>query len=82
MEKSIYSFFNLFNLGARWSGWSSPRPGRFIARKETGSWVDSSAGLDGKSKDTTPHRNSIPGISNPQRGTVRTTKSRPTHILK
>jgi len=28
------------------------------------------------------HRNSIPVLSNPQRGAVATTKSRPVHILK
>jgi hypothetical protein len=25
----------LFNLGARWGGWLTPRPGRFIPGKET-----------------------------------------------
>jgi len=30
-EVFLYSFFN---LGARWSGWSTPRPGRFIPGKD------------------------------------------------
>jgi len=54
MGEAIYSFFNLFKLCARWGGWSSPRPGRFIARKETVDWVDSSAGLDGKRRPPPP----------------------------
>jgi hypothetical protein len=27
--------YSSFNLGARWSGWSTPRPGRFTPEKET-----------------------------------------------
>jgi hypothetical protein len=27
--------YNFFNLGTRWSGWSTPSPGRFIPEKET-----------------------------------------------
>jgi len=30
-ELYLYSFFN---LGARWGGWSTPRPGRFTPGKE------------------------------------------------
>ena len=30
--KNLYSFFN---LGARWGGWSTPRPGGFTRGKET-----------------------------------------------
>jgi hypothetical protein len=29
-----YNYF-FFNLGARWGGWSKPRPGRFTPGKET-----------------------------------------------
>ena len=32
VELQLYSFFN---LGARWGGWSTPRPGRFTPGKET-----------------------------------------------
>ena len=32
VEVERYSFFN---LGARWGGWSTPRPSRFIPCKET-----------------------------------------------
>jgi hypothetical protein len=31
VEVYLYSFFN---LGARWCGWSTPRPGRFTPGKE------------------------------------------------
>ena len=31
-EIQLYSFFN---FGARWVGWSTPRPGRFTPGKET-----------------------------------------------
>jgi len=31
VEIYLYSFFN---LGARWSGWSTPRPGRFTPGKD------------------------------------------------
>jgi hypothetical protein len=31
VEVELYSFFN---LGARWGGWSTPRPGRFTLGKE------------------------------------------------
>jgi len=30
VDVSLYSFFN---LGAKWGGWSTPRPGRFTPRK-------------------------------------------------
>ena len=41
----------LSNLGARWSGWSTPRPDRFPPGKRprvhcTGGWVDPRTGLD------------------------------------
>jgi hypothetical protein len=28
-------FYSFFNLGARWGGWSTPRPGRLTSGKET-----------------------------------------------
>ena len=31
VEVQLYSFFN---LGARWGGWSTPRPGRFTPGKD------------------------------------------------
>jgi hypothetical protein len=31
VEVYLYTFFN---LGARWCGWSTPRPGRFFPRKD------------------------------------------------
>jgi hypothetical protein len=50
----LYFFFN---LGARWSGWSTPRPGRFNPRGRPGihcrgGWVSPRVGLDrcGKSR--------------------------------
>jgi len=54
VDLELYSFFN---LGARWSGWSTPRPGRFNPRGRPGihcrgGWMGSRAGLDrcGKSR--------------------------------
>jgi hypothetical protein len=35
-EVQIYSFFN---LGATWSGWSTPIPGRFIPEKDPVTFV-------------------------------------------
>jgi hypothetical protein len=32
VEVSLYFFFN---LGFRWGGWATPRPGRFTPKKET-----------------------------------------------
>jgi len=31
LEVQLYSFFN---FGARWGGWSTPRPGRFTTGKD------------------------------------------------
>ena len=42
VQAELYSFFN---LGARWGGWSTPRPGRFTPEKDpapivqTAGWV-------------------------------------------
>jgi hypothetical protein len=54
VDLELYSFFN---LGARWSGWSMPRPGRFNPRGRPGihcigGWMGPRAGVDrcGKSR--------------------------------
>ena len=49
----------LFNLGARWGGWSKPRPGRFTPRERPGThciggWVGLRAVLDGCGKSRPP----------------------------
>ena len=61
-------------------GWSTPRPGRLYPGKDAGTrctedWVGLGAGLYscGKSR---PHRDSIPGPSNPQRVAIPTEPSR------
>ena len=62
VEIYVYSFFN---LGARWSGWSTPRPGRERPSTQcTGGWVGLRAGLD-RREISRPHWNSIPGPSSP-----------------
>ena len=60
-EVQLYSFFN---LGARWGGWSTPRPGRFTPGKYPRPIVEEGprAGLDGYGTSR-PHRDSIPGPS-------------------
>jgi len=60
----LYSFFN---HGARWGGWSTPRPSHFTPGKTwywycIGGWVGPRVGLDGCGKPR-PHRDSIPGTS-------------------
>jgi hypothetical protein len=42
----------LFNFGARWGGWSTPRSGRFTPGEKsgthcTGGWMGPRAGLEG-----------------------------------
>jgi hypothetical protein len=66
LEVLLYSFFN---LGARWVGWSKPRPGRITSEIDAvlivlGSWASSRIGVDGREKSR-PHRDSIPGTAQP-----------------
>jgi hypothetical protein len=61
--------YSFSNLGARWGGWSTPRPGRFTTGKDPvphciGGLVGPRAGLDGCEKYR-PHRDLIPGPSSP-----------------
>jgi hypothetical protein len=66
-------FYSLFNLGARWGGWSTPRPVRFTSGKDPvpiirvleSGWGPQPVWTG--SENLSPHRNSIPGPSS-QRG--------------
>ena len=51
-----------FNLGARWGGWSTPRPGHLTHCAR--GWVGPSAGLDGRKISSPPGFD--PGPSSPQ----------------
>ena len=62
VEVQLYSFFN---VGARWGGWSMPRPGRFTPGKDpapTCRKLDRS--VRGK-ENFAPNRDSILGASSP-----------------
>ena len=65
-------------------GQSTPRPGHLTPGKDPvpiiGGLVGPSAGLDGGGKSR-PHRDSIPGMSSPQRVAIPTELSRPTNII-
>jgi len=59
--------YTFFNLGARWGGWSTPRPGSFTPGRTRfpfiGGSVSPRAGMEGCGK-TRAHRDSIPTPSN------------------
>jgi len=57
VEVQLYSFFN---IGARWGGWSTPRPGRFAPRKDPVAII-----LIVLINCINPHRDSTPGPSSP-----------------
>jgi hypothetical protein len=65
-EAQLYSFFN---LGARWGGWSTPRPGRFTPGEATRSIVEEAAWTLGPvwtgAENLAPNRNSNPEPSSP-----------------
>jgi len=65
-EVKLYSFLN---LGARWGGLSTPRPGRFIPRKDPVPIVLEAGWAPGpiwtNAENLAPHRDSISGPSSP-----------------
>jgi hypothetical protein len=66
VDIQLYSFFN---LGARWEGWSTPRPGCFSPGKDQVPIVYEVGLASGRvwrgDKNLATHRNLIPGRSSP-----------------
>jgi hypothetical protein len=80
-SRGIYSFFN---LGARWGGWSTPRPGRFTPGKDPVPIVQAAGWAPGPvwtgAENLAPHRESIPGPSSLWRVAISTELSRSTFM--
>ena len=81
VEVELYSFFN---LGARWGGWLTPRPGRFTLGNNLVPIVqeaDWAPGLIWTVAEIRNHLHSIPGPSSPQRVAIPATLFRHTTFI-